>query len=65
MTSKPRVSAGHHTEAARVQSHDRSIDYTSPAVDIEVAFDLHDHVLALAALDRAVADVKSQIGETK
>lgn len=35
-----------------------------PGVIVEVTFPLHDHEAALDALDRAVADVRSQIEET-
>src|SRR5699024_10342391 len=35
--------------------------HVQPGVTVEVTFPLHDHEAALAALDRAVADVWSQI----
>ncbi|WP_152185117.1 hypothetical protein [Segeticoccus rhizosphaerae] len=37
----------------------------TPGVTVELSFDLHDHAAALAALDRAAANVRAQIEETR
>ena len=62
--NRPRVTAQHEIEPLlrRTQSGARLI---TPGVEVSVCFDLHDHEGALKALERAVADVRAQIEETK
>lgn len=64
MTSKPRVTASSSVEAVSRRALCEAFPRVSPGVEIRVDFDLHDHKEALAALDRAVADVEAQIEET-
>lgn len=63
-TTRPRVEA-RYEEPSNTGSHIFGPTYTTPGVLVEVTFDLHDHDAALAALDRAVADVRAQIEETR
>lgn len=62
--SKPRVTAHAHIQAASTRARlCQDPTYVTPGVDVEVTFDLHDHEAALTMLERAVADVRSQIEE--
>lgn len=61
--NRPRVTAEHESAAHDVESM-QGARWSTPSVLVSVQFDLHDHVAALAALDRAVQDVRSQIEET-
>lgn len=64
MTMKPRVHARHETDANEFGNMS-GIVHTTPAVEIHLEFDLHDHEAALRHLDIAVANVRSQIEETR
>lgn len=65
MSDRPIVTATYEQgrEVAKVWSG-RTVR-TQPGVIVEVTFPLHDHEAALEALDRAVADVRAQIEETR
>jgi len=63
--SKPRVSAVAHIEPIGTRVLCEPHPHVTPEVTVDVSFDLHDHGAALAALDRAVADVRAQIEETE
>ena len=62
---KPRVTASHTIEAIAEGQLCQRFVHTTPNVHVSVGFDLHDHEAALAALERAVANVRAQIEETK
>ena len=64
MTMKPRVHAHHETDANELGTMS-GIVHTTPAVEIHLAFDLHDHEAARDLLDRAFADICNQIEETR
>ena len=61
---RPRVTATYESLAEKLRTHDGR-QWTSPDVLITVGFDLHEHEAALGALERAVADVRAQIEETR
>lgn len=66
MTDKPIVTASYDQDMI----HDRPLTdvhatWSTPGVHVSVEFQLHDHHAALHALERAVADVRAQIEETK
>lgn len=61
---RPRVHAAHETDGIEYRRAD-GYTYSSPAITLEVTFDLHDHDAALNLLDNAVANVKAQIEDTK
>ena len=65
MTPKPRVTARAEIEAATVRAVCEPFAKTSPAVEISVEFDLHDHWSAITALHQAVREIEAQIEETK
>ena len=62
--NRPRVTATYESPAETLQSHGGR-QWTPPDVLVSVSFDLHDHEAALKVLERAVADVRAQIEETK
>lgn len=63
--NRPIVTATHEQDLDIMQNAAGSTILVQPGVTVEVTFPLHDHEAALAALDRAVADVRSQIEETQ
>jgi len=60
MTNRPIVTATYERGLESMGVGGSTI-HVQPGVTVEVTFPLHDHEAALAALDRAVADVWSQI----
>ena len=62
--NRPRVTATYELPANTIRTYDGR-QWTPPDVLVTVGFDLHDHEGALKALERAVADVRAQIEETK
>ena len=63
--SRPRVTAQHSVEPIDKVAWSGPFAHTTPGVEVSVSFDLHDHEAALKALERAVADVRAQIEETR
>ena len=63
--NRPIVTATHERDLDVMGDVRGSDILVQPGVIVEVTFTLHDHEAALAALDRAVADVRSQIEETR
>ena len=63
--NRPRVTAQHEVEPIDQRALCSPHVYTTPGVEVSVSFDLHDHEAALKVLERAVADVRAQIEETK
>ena len=63
--NRPRVTAQHEVEPIDQRALCSPHVYTTPGVEVSVSFDLHDHEAALKALERAVADVRAQIEETR
>lgn len=61
MTNRPIVTATYERGLEFMGVVGGSTIHVQPGVTVEVTFPLHDHEAALAALDRAVADVWSQI----
>lgn len=61
---RPRVEAACEIDGIEY-STTNGYTYSSPAITLEVSFDLHDHDTALNLLDNAVAGVKAQIEDTK
>ncbi len=64
MNNKPTVVASHETERFQTKTLGGQIVRDSPGVEIRVEFTLHQHEVALKALDAAVQDVIDQIKET-
>lgn len=60
---RPRVTATFNQEAVVTQSM-YGDEHTSPAVELVVEFDLHDHAAALHVLESCVQQVRAQIEET-
>ena len=63
--NRPRVTAQHEIDPIDQRALCSPHAYTTPGIEVSVSFDLHDHKAALKALERAVADVRAQIEETK
>ena len=63
--SKPIVTATYEQGLTYKKVWDGRTAIVQPGVTVEVTFPLHDHEAALEALDRAVADVRAQIEETR
>ena len=63
--SKPRVTARHETQSIVTRALCSPHDQATPSILVEVAFDLHDHLAALADLEFAVHRVREQIEETR
>ena len=61
---RPRVTATYEMPAETFRTHGGH-RWTPPDVIVTVGFDLHDHEAALKALERAVANVRAQIEETR
>lgn len=63
--SKPIVTATYDRDLELMKDLGGRTVLLRTGVTVEVAFPLHDHEAALEALDRAVADVRAQIEETR
>lgn len=64
MTSRPTVTAESVHQSITRRSFDGA-EIKTPGVIIQVEFQLHDHEMALIVLERAVADIRAQIEETR
>ena len=63
MAKRPRVTATSSMEAVTMESTCGEW-HTTPAVELVVEFDLHDHAAALRLLESCVQQVRAQIEET-
>ena len=63
--SKPIVTATYEQRRMERANYAGEIIHHQPGIDIELEFRLGDHERALALLERAVADVRAQIEETR
>lgn len=63
--SKPRVIANHQTDPVEMGTMCDPSQHVTPGIVVELSFDLHDHAAALELLDRATADIRTQIEETR
>ena len=63
--SKPIVTATYEQRRMEDVTLTGEIIHRQPGIDIELTFRLGDHERALALLERAVADVRAQIEETR
>lgn len=63
--NRPIITATHEQDLDVMDDVRGGSILVQPSVTVEVTFPLHDHEAALAALDRAVADVRSQIEDVR
>lgn len=63
--SKPIVTATYEQRRMEDVTLTGEIIHSQPGIDIELEFRLSDHERALALLERAAADVRAQIEETR
>ena len=63
MSNRPTVTASFEQPHEHLSTFNGVRVRDQPGITIEVCFTLHEHEAALAALERAVADVRAQIEE--
>lgn len=64
MQRRPRVTAQATADSISLQKANGQT-FNPPSAHVEVDFDLHDHMSALALLEKLTEDVRRQIGETE